>query len=229
MHRLALILLPAFLLAQSPDVELTAEPHHHLIFTNDHIRVFNVDVPPHSETAPHWHRHDYIAVTLGPTEVLNVLPGKDPIPVKLQDGQTVFMPATAPHIVRDAGDRPFRNVTVELLHDETLRHAKSPWPEDRALNILHGGTQEILFVKDAVRVAEIELQPGGMIPQHHHAGPHLAVSLTDYTLRSDQSGKPPDTFSRKRGESHWTPGGFTHTLTNTGQTPAKFITLEFPQ
>jgi hypothetical protein len=27
----------------------------------------------------------------------------------------------------------------------------------------------------------------------------------------------------------WLPGGYTHTLTNAGKQPIKFITLEFPQ
>jgi hypothetical protein len=31
----------------------------------------------------------------------------------------------------------------------------------------------------------------------------------------------------KSGEVKWLPGGYTHTLTNSSQSPAKFVTLEF--
>jgi len=236
MHRCILALcLTTFLAAQStPEVETTAEPHHHLALTNDQVRVFNVDVPPHADTLMHRHRHDYIFVTLGASEVINAVQGKDAVTVKLQDGQTGFLTGGYAHIARNVSAQPFRNVTVELLQDDKLRKSSTHWDpahpdEDRGLDILHGGTKEILFVKDGVRVSEFELQPGGVVPMHHHAGPHLVVPLTDYELRSDVAGKAPDTFTMKRGESKWVPGGYSHTLTNTGKTPAKFVTLEFPQ
>lgn len=86
----------------------------------------------------------------------------------------------------------------------------------------------MLWVKDGVRASEIELQPGGSFPKHHHAGPHLVVALTDCEFRSDVVGKGPSTVTYKSGETRWIPGGFTHTLTNTGHNPTKVITLEFP-
>ena len=231
MRRLALFLfLTTLLTAQSqPEVEITAEFHHHLVFTNDQVRVFNVDVPPHADTLMHRHRHDYIYVTLGDSEVVNAVQGKDAVTVKLQDGQTGFHSGGYAHIARNLSSNPFRNVTIELLQDDQLRGSSTKWEEDRGLDVLPGGTKETLFVKDNVRVCEFELQPGGMVPLHHHAGPHLVVPLTDYELRSDVEGKPPTTITLKRGESKWVPGGYSHTLTNTGKTPAKFITLEFPK
>jgi oxalate decarboxylase/phosphoglucose isomerase-like protein (cupin superfamily) len=31
----------------------------------------------------------------------------------------------------------------------------------------------------------------------------------------------------KAGDVKWLPGGFTHTLTNTGKSPARMVTVEF--
>ena len=229
MTRLLLVLLlTTFLAAQSaPEVDITAEPHHHLVLANDKVRVFNVDVPPHSETLLHRHAHDYIYVMLGPSEIVNAIAGKDPVTVKLQADQVGFFSGPFVHVVRSSA-QPFRNLTIELLQDDKLRNSKPKWDETRGVEILHGGTQEILFVKDGVRASEIELQPGGMIPTHHHAGPHLVVALTDYELRGDESGKPPVTFPMKRGDTKWVAGGLTHTVTNISKNPAKFVTLEFP-
>jgi quercetin dioxygenase-like cupin family protein len=227
MRRLVLLLLTTLLAAQA-EVEITTEPHHHRIFANAQIRVFNVEIPPHSDTLLHRHSHDYIYVTLGDSEVVNAVPGKPPVTVKFRDGQTDLLQAPYAHVAHNQSDKPYRNVTVELLQDESLRHSTHPWDESRGLDILHGGTKEILWVKDGIRATEFELQPGGMIPEHHHARPHLVVALTDYTLRSDQPGKPPTTSSMKTGDIKWVPAGLPHTLMNTGATPAKFVALEFP-
>ncbi len=230
MTRYALLLAATLLAAQAaaPEVEITVEPHHHLTFENKSVRVFNVDIPSRTDTLMHWHRHDYFYVTLGPTQILNSVKDKPPVTLTLQDGQTGFTPATFAHTVRPTADQPFRNVTIEILEDEALRHSTAHWDEDRALNILPGGTQQILFVKDAIRVSEFELQPGGIVPMHRHTGPHLLVAITDLDIRSDVEGQSPMPAHFKSGDSKWLPGNYSHTLTNTGTTPAKFVTLEFP-
>lgn len=234
MKRCALFLfLTALLTAQgAQEVEITSEPHHQLVLANDQVRVFNVEVPVHAETFMHWHRHDYVYVTLGRSQVVNAVKGKDPAKLEMQDGQSGFLSGGFAHIARNLSGQPYRNVTIELLQDEKLRHSPASWDaahpeEDRGLAILNGGTKEILFVKDGVRVSEVELQPGGVIPRHHHTGPHLVVALTDYELRSKVEGKSSERISMKRGESQWTAGGYTHAVSNSGQHSAKFITLEF--
>ena len=75
--RLAVLLLAFALFGQSvSEVEITAEPHHHLALENQYVRVFKVDVPPHESTLMHRHRHDYVFVTLGASEVSNEVEGK---------------------------------------------------------------------------------------------------------------------------------------------------------
>jgi len=176
----------------------------------------------------HWHRHDYIFVTLGATEVVNAVKDKPPVTLKLQDGDTYFLPATFAHIARNLANQPFRNVTIEILQDEKLRNAPSPWKEDRGLEVLEAGTQQILWVKDGIRASLFELKPGGIIPLHHHAGPHLAIALTEIKLRSQVPGKGVSEVHFAPGESLWLEGGYSHTLTNLTPHPVKWITLEFP-
>jgi oxalate decarboxylase/phosphoglucose isomerase-like protein (cupin superfamily) len=180
----------------------------------------------------HWHRHDYIFVTLGPTEIANEVQGKPPVTLKLQEGETRFAPAPFAHIARNLGDRPFRNVTIEILEDEKLRQSAAPKQDDRGLEILPGGTKQILFVKDGIRATEFELQPGGVVPTHHHTGPHLLVAVSDLDIRSDVEGQGPNSGPMpghfKSGDVKWLPGNYSHSVTNIGQKPAKFVTLEFP-
>jgi len=229
------VLFPILLLAalalvaqQTSEVEITAEPRHHLALENQYVRVFQVEVAPHDATLMHIHRHDYVYVTLGAADLSNEVKGKPPVEVKLQDGETRFTPGNFAHIARNLSDAPFRNVTIELLQDEAA-HKTPPakWDEERGLHVLTGGTQDIIFVQDGVRVSEIELQPGATVPSHHHSGPHLIVAVTDLEIRSDVEGQGPMPGHFKSGDVKWLAGGYTHTLTNTGKQEAKFVTLEF--
>ncbi|HLW84638.1 MAG TPA: hypothetical protein VKR60_05435 [Candidatus Sulfotelmatobacter sp.] len=231
MRPCAFLLLAALLTPQpATEVEITAEPHHHLAFENAFLRVFKVDIPPHTDTLMHWHRHDYIFVQLGTSEVVNAVQGRAPVTVKLQDGETRFVPGPFAHIARNISDQPFRNLTIEILEDAKLRESTAHWPEDRGLEILHGGTMQILFVKDGIRVTEFELQPGGVVPMHHHTGPHLLAAVSDLDLGEKYLNgvHRVGVGHLESGDVTWLAANHSHTLTNVGPHAAKFVTLEFP-
>jgi quercetin dioxygenase-like cupin family protein len=222
-------LLTPFLLAQTAsEAEITSEPSHHLALESESVRVFKVQVPPHASTLMHRHRHDYIYVTLGNAHLSNEVAGKPLAEVTLGDGETRFVPGDFAHAVKDLADEPFRNVTIELLQDETLRQKPSHWgATESGEKTFPGGSSRILFVKDGVRVSEINLEAGATVPSHHHDAAHLIVALTDLDLRSDIEGKASMSSQVKAGDVRWVPGGYTHTLTNTGKDPARFVAVEF--
>ena len=222
-----LILSVLAALAAAPEVEITAEPSHHFAIENEHVRVFNVEVAPHASTLMHRHRHDYLFVTLGDSHVSTEVDGKTPVELQLTDGETRFTPGGFAHIAHNFADRPFRNVTIELMEDEKTRTAPSPWPMEGGDREFHGGKIKVLFVRDGARVSLNELQPGSTVPSHHHDGPHLLVAVSDLDLRSDVDGMGPMPGKFKSGDVKWLPGGYTHTLTNTGTTVARFVTAEF--
>ena len=233
MRRLAILSFAATLLLSQPaaEVEITAEPHHHFAFENQSVRVFKVEVAPRSETLMHWHRHDYIFVTLGASHVSNDVKGKAPVELTLPDGDTRFLAGPILHLARNLSDQPFRNVTIELLEDDKLRQSAASvhWDEERGLDILQGGTREVLFVKDGVRVSEVELQPGGVVPMHHHKGGHLFVAVSDLDLKeAGTAGRPQMQGHFQSGDSRWLAGNYSHSITNVGRRPARFVTLEFP-
>src|SRR4051812_45986009 len=71
-------------------VPITQEEHHHLVLENDYVRVFHVEVAPHSETLYHQHDMDYVFVTLGDSVVESVRVGEKPMKLELKDGDTRF-------------------------------------------------------------------------------------------------------------------------------------------
>jgi len=225
---LFLFLLIPFLAAQTAtEVEITSEPSHHFFLENEFVRVFKVEDAPHASTLLHRHGHDYVFVTLGDAHVSNEVEGKPPADLKLTNGETHFVPGNFAHVAKNLSDQPFRNVTIELMQDEQLRQTPSHWAEESGEKTFAGGRIKILFVKDGVRVSEVNLDPGAVVPSHHHDGPHLVVALTNFDLRSDVDGKGPMPGKFKSGDVKWLPGGYTHTLTNVGKSPARFVTVEF--
>ena len=225
---LLLFLLIPFLAAQrATEVEITSEPPHHLALENEFIRVFQVEVAPHASTLMHRHRHDYVFVTLGDAHVSNEVEGKPPVDLKLTNGETHFVPGNFAHVAKNLSDQPFRNVTIELMQDERLRQTPSHWPEENGEKTFPGGRIKILFVKDGVRASEVNLESGAIVPSHHHDGPHLLVAVTDLDIRSDVEGRGSMPGKFKSGDIKWLPGGYTHTLTNVGKSPARFVTVEF--
>jgi len=227
--------LPLFLLiamlaayAAAPEVEITSEPSHHLALDNEYVRVFKVEVAPHAATLMHRHRHDYVFVQIGDAHISNEVDGKAPVDVKLADGDTRFAPGNFAHIARNLADAPFRNVTIEIMQDEKMRAAPSSWPKESGEETFPGGRRKILFVKDGMRVSEVNLDAGASVPSHHHNGPHLMVAVSDLDLRSNVEGMGPMPGKFKAGDIKWLPGGYTHTVTNTGDHVARLITLEFP-
>ncbi len=226
------VLLSLFLAAQvETEVEITAEPSHHLVVENEFVRAFKVEVAPHTLTLMHRHRHDYVYVTLGDAHVSNEVEGKPPAEVKLADGETHFVPGDFAHVATNVSDQPFRNVTVELMQDEKTRQAPSRWPEHEGSGdnekSFPGGRIKVLFVKDGARVSEVDLEPGAAVPSHHHDGPHLLIAITDLNLRSDIEDGESIAAKSNAGDVKWLAGGYTHTLTNVGKSPARFVTVEF--
>jgi hypothetical protein len=231
-HALQTVLLIAMLslfamvrFASAEDVEITAEPSHHLSLENEYVRAFSVSVAPHTATLMHWHRHDYVFVTLGDARLSNEVEGKEPVEAMLSDGTTRFTPGNFAHIARNLADTPFRNVTIELLKDEKGRSDPKHWDKDSGEEASLGWNRKILFVKDGVRVSQVELDAKARLPKSHGDGPTLLVAVTDCELELNADAKTSAAKTLKAGELWWSNGA--STVINTGTGPARFVVLEF--
>ncbi len=214
-----------FLAAQTvTEVEITSEPSHHLRFSEwGGPQVFSIELAPHASTLLHRHRHDYVSVTLGDAHVLDESEGKPPVDLKLIDGDTRFTPGNFAHVVKNLSDQPFRDVMIEFPSEWKTRHAASSRGKESGEKTFPGGRIKTLFVKDGVRVSEINLDPGATVPNHRYDGRHFVVAISDLDLRSDIDGMDPMPLKFEPGDVKWLPGGYT----NTGLRAARFVTLGF--
>ena len=223
---MVVVLLLTSLAAQTTPavVPVAQEPAHHLILENEWVRVFQVEVAPHAATLMHRHDKDYVFVTLGDSEVISERQGEKPVTLKLKDGETRFTKGGFAHVARNLSDKPFHNVTVELVRP--AEHG--PFNQGRKVMAWEGsGWSQTQNNLDRVRVTWTELQPAATLRQHEHNVPHLVIALSDLQLRNEVEAKPPAVFELKHGDIKWVPGGFKHSLTNLSTEPARFVALEF--
>jgi len=95
------------------------EPHHHLVYENQYVRMLEVRLAPGEVTEFHTHSHDNLAVRLSDAMVTRQDEGKEWVPIeKVVPGQvSLTRGAESPytHRVKNAGSTAFRVIDVELL------------------------------------------------------------------------------------------------------------------
>ncbi|MGB8128187.1 MAG: hypothetical protein WCG81_00165 [Candidatus Angelobacter sp.] len=233
-----LVFLATAALAQhQQSVEITSEPSHHLVFQNEYLRVFDVTVAPRATTLVHKHNHDYLFVTLGDSDVVSVRPGEKPVALKLKDGEVRFTPGNFAHAAINQSDRPFHNITIELLKPSTnvkvctadcdsggCIGAIPRTPEDNSPLPGCSGTDRRIYSDQWT--ASMSGMAANSTLDSPPAGPTLLIAVTKLDLEK-QSGDAVGPFKRAPGGFDWIPAGRQETMRNPGSSAAQFITLEF--
>jgi len=122
-QRLLLVLLwlalPA--LAQTP-VDIGSEPHHHLVFENDQVRVFSLALHP-SERAFVRHTHNFLVVTLQDCEMVMWAEGEsDILNFRFNQGDARFFFGGFARGIRNDHTSEYRNITVEFLNSKVTTY-----------------------------------------------------------------------------------------------------------
>jgi quercetin dioxygenase-like cupin family protein len=208
-------------------VPVAAEPHHHLVLQNSHLRAFRVEVLPHEQTLLHHHASDYVSVILAGAEVENDVEGKPPAIAKSAAGDVRLTAAPLTHLVKNVGNTPFRNVTVEILGPPAPSGEPGAPAAQSPARTADGVTRTPRGETAAVRVSETIINPGITVAEHTHAVPHLLLALSDLELQSKVAGRPPETVRLAPGEVRWFEAGLRHTVTNLSPGPAHYVTLDF--
>jgi quercetin dioxygenase-like cupin family protein len=212
-------------------VPVAEEPAHHLAFENEYVRVFKVEVAPHAATLMHRHDRDYAFVTLGESEVISERQGEKPVTLKLKDGETRFTKGGFAHIARNLSDKPFRNVTIEILRapGSFICGTGQGVCAGGAGCVSHAGCWQWsgIVESDKYLVRRVTIDPGGTVELHEHTGPHLVVAVSDLHLRNNVEGQQPAELTLAGGDIKWVPNRFKHSVTNIGKEPARLVSVEF--
>jgi quercetin dioxygenase-like cupin family protein len=229
MHKsriLGILLVSLAALAQQQPVEVTSEPSHHLVFQNEYVRVFDVTVAPKASTLVHKHNNDYLFVTLGDSDLINARTGEKPVPLTLKDGEVRFTKGNFSHAAINQSDRPFHNITIELLKPatnvKTCTESCDVGPRCAGVCL----TVERKITSDQWIVSFVTLPPSSRFDKHTHAVPHMMFAVSDLNL-TVQEGAASSEIKRAPGGLDWTPAGTTHTVVNAGTSPARMVTIDF--
>ncbi len=232
-----LFLTAATLAQQQQSVEITSEPSHHLVFQNEYVRVFDVTVAPRATTLVHKHNYDYLFVTLSDSDVVSARPGEKPVALQLKDGEVRFTPGNFAHAALNKSDRPFHNITIELLKPSTNVKTcteacdsggcigSSPrTPGDNSP--LPGCSGTIRRISADQWTTSMAGLPPNSTLDRPPTGPTLLIAVTKLEL-ARQSGDEVGPFKRVSGGFDWIPGGRQETMRNGTSQTAQFVTLEF--
>jgi hypothetical protein len=149
-------------------VPIEDEPHHHLVLTNEFVRVLAVEVPAHTRTLCHRHSYDYLIYVAQGARVISAAREQEPKTLNYADGECELSKAGLVHVVDNLSGHSFRNVVVELLpaSDGLLR---SPGPQRT-----RGETKiERLLEDHRGSIVRLELKPGAEVEV---AGPVVVSS-----------------------------------------------------
>lgn len=205
--------------AQTP-VPVEAEPRHRLRFTNEHVRVFDVLIPPGDVSLFHTHVHDGLGVRLTDARIRDEVLDGASYDVAVTRGGLSFShrPRPLTHRVHSIGATQFRIVFVELVRGATQPSgAASPaLVEDDA----------IVLDNDRMRVTRRVLAAGESIQMHEHALPGLAVALSDGRIAVDLEGDEARTVKFRPADTRWQAAGTRHSWRNAGAAPFEALEIE---
>ena len=228
-----MLLVSAFtLFAQQPgEVEITSEPSHHQVLQNEYVRMFDVTVAPKATTLVHRHNNDYLFVTLGDSDVVSQRPGEKPAELKLKDGETRFTPGNFAHAAINLSERPFHNLTIELLKPATgVKNCTDSCAIPLSWCTAGPGkvcpSIERRISSDQWTVLYVTMPPASGLDKHTHTKPHMVMAVTDLDL-TEQVGDETLHTRIPAGGFAWIPAGLTHTLANAGAQTARYVALEF--
>lgn len=219
----------AALAQQQPTVEITSEPSHHQVLANDYVRVFDVTVAPKATTFVHRHKDDYLFVTLGDSAVVSTRPGEKPVALKLKDGEVRYTPGQFAHSASNESDRPFHNITIELLKPST--NVKTCTEACTVAVPCSAETErcptaERRIASDQWIVSMITMPAGSTLQKPAHAGPYLVVAVSTLKL-ADTAERRTRKVQAAPGALEWVEPKESHSAINEDSAPARFITLEF--
>jgi quercetin dioxygenase-like cupin family protein len=111
--------MPIKSVSSGATIQVEQEPHHHVLFENQYVRVLDVQIPPGESLLFHTHSYDNLSVRISGGLIQNQMQGSDwPAATEVKPGAVVFAEASKKpyiHRVRNLGASPYHVVDVELL------------------------------------------------------------------------------------------------------------------
>jgi hypothetical protein len=213
--------------AALPGVPISQEPHHHLVFQNSLVNVYEIEVAPGDATLMHQHYYDNLFVVFGDADLTNTVAGKKPEKLGISDLGIHFAREPYAHIIANNGKVPFRNITVELLQTQgqvknfssSITDALGTAPPDGS-----GIREARVLETDEVRVVAVAVPSSTAWSPSHDGHDRLAVMLDKI---NDGSGPTEKNSPFPAGMLAWFPADTELSVPNESDEQMKLMILEF--
>jgi hypothetical protein len=209
-----------------PGVPIAQEPHHHLIFQNAFVNVYEVEVAPGYATLMHQHDYDNLFVAFGEADLTNAVAGENPTRLHLPDLGVHFAREPYAHLIANNGKLPFRNITIELLQTQGRVNSVSSSIND-ALRAAppddDGIRQALLLETDDVQVTAVAVPSRKAWAPPENGRDHLVIMLdkSDDPLPRDANSPFPD------GMVAWLGADTDSNVPNKADREMRLMVLEF--
>jgi hypothetical protein len=202
----------------STAVPVQDEPVHHVVYSDAHLRVFDVDLPPHAITLFHVHVNDMVGVTLLPGPIREERPGKAPEDAPADKPQEVWFeahPQRYVHRVTNLGDSHIRMIGIELLTSNASRKMSATGEK---------APGQVQLENDEVRAVRLSLRSNQTLAVHTH-GSYVLVPLGPGRL-ANVCGTPRVKLVDSAGFLCVGSEG-NHKISNAGDAPIDLIEFDF--
>jgi quercetin dioxygenase-like cupin family protein len=225
-----LCLFPALLLAQDQTpVDITSEPHHHLLLENEKVRVFEVTIGPHAEMPLTRHEHNFLVITLADSEIASWAEGQaGVITYRYNQNDIRFFYGGPARALRNDTPNEYHNLTVEFLNPKinTYGYQADAGRWEYGSNALPPPVDSHAAFSDVMPLGEARVRDVQLLPDDEYAAPEteadeLFIFLTDIELKTaDQR------IRKSQGELLWIAAGRKKKLANNAAAPARMVVLE---
>ena len=157
------------------------------VLENDRVRVFKVEVRGLQSTSVNYHRHDYLVVSLGKSN-FEIAGSGIRYPMQMDDGEMQVIKGGASHRITNLSDSPLQLVEMEVMHEI---HPERPVCglggracSDGIFGRNEDGSysQSTLFETDTIKLARVQLGPGGLLPEHRYERCHVLAHVCTFGL-----------------------------------------------
>jgi hypothetical protein len=195
--------------------------YHQPVFTNDHVMVLNVYIPPGRGSNFHTHSLDQIGVLVEAADQTGQAMG-GPVtgPRRGTKGNVNYSADSQHHVTHrgsNVGETAFHNIVVALT---------KPGPEGLTPGVrdVPGYTQVV--DSDRVRAWRLTLEPGQSVPAITQKSPGMRIVVDGGEIVESVPGARDRARAFKLGDFFWQDGGQTRAIRNAGTTRVELVEFE---
>jgi hypothetical protein len=222
------------------DAVKAAPENHKVIFENEHVRVLNVEIAPHSKEPIHTHCWPGTLYIQQAGDAIDrdadgkILFDSRQLKVKPKVPFVDWTPHDPPHSIENLDDLPLKLIRVESKPATNRPLQICSWPGNLDGAIVASDTHKVIFENEHVRVLEVTIPPHSKEPVHTHCLPStLYMQQIGDIIVGDPDGKILfDSRQMKENEKQkppfvlWNAGEGPHWDENPADAPIKIIQIE---